>query len=139
MPPTVNTLPVEVVENIAALLDLRNICNLRLASQSLSAAASQGHFKTFFVARTLSLGDAHRTQRFIANVSQSALASSLQRLTVVGSVSQQDIPANAQADEHTFALPSTVDRFCRIVCAAVLGGSVVFFNLQIALRRDVQD
>lgn len=46
--PRLHGLSVEILEAIAKLLSLEDLCNLRLTSNETAAKSSQGHFKTYF-------------------------------------------------------------------------------------------
>lgn len=50
-----NNLPIEIVEMIVQLLELHDICNLRLSGRSIADLASQGYFQIFFLEKKLTL------------------------------------------------------------------------------------
>ncbi|KAI4730056.1 hypothetical protein E4T49_02028 [Aureobasidium sp. EXF-10728] len=76
-------LPSEIVESIVCLLDLRDICSLRLASRTIEAASSQAYFRTFFLSKTIKL-ETKAVARFAAITEHSRFAVLLQDLCVNG-------------------------------------------------------
>ncbi|GAB7332393.1 hypothetical protein MBLNU13_g04209t1 [Cladosporium sp. NU13] len=76
-------LPAELVEQIVCLLDLTDLCNLRLANRATEAVSSQGFFKSFFITKTLQL-DTNAISRFAAVTGGSRFTVCLQNLRLVG-------------------------------------------------------
>lgn len=55
MATSLESLPEELIELVVRSLELHSICSLRATSRSTAAKASQGHFKTYFRSKTISL------------------------------------------------------------------------------------
>ena len=53
--PCLEGLPVELIEQIAVLLELYDLWDLRLVCRALAAKASQGHFKKYFRQKEIGL------------------------------------------------------------------------------------
>jgi hypothetical protein len=107
MAPDIDALPAEMVESLVGLLELEDICHLRLAGKSLSAKASQGHFKDFFVARKLHVDNVQHIERFIADVPRSSIIASVRRLTISGKASCSDLDTD-RLGELLFQLFTTL-------------------------------
>ncbi|CAD0084392.1 unnamed protein product [Aureobasidium vineae] len=76
-------LPSEIVESIVCLLDLRDICSLRLASRATEAASSQAYFQRFFPSKEVEL-ETEAVARFAAITEYSRFAVLLQYLRING-------------------------------------------------------
>lgn len=76
-------LPSELIEMIVVLLDLPNICSIRLVSRQLSSKATQEHFRSFFRARRVYL-EQQSLQEFAHATRRGGLGCLLTRLEVIG-------------------------------------------------------
>ncbi|QKD63142.1 uncharacterized protein FOBCDRAFT_254811 [Fusarium oxysporum Fo47] len=87
MPLGLESCPEPVVECIVQLLDLDDICNLRLTCKSLALRSSQYRFRTFFRSKHIKLMvDALRT--FAEGIQAGGLQSLIQHLYLVGIVDE---------------------------------------------------
>jgi len=89
MSPQISDLPPEVIETIVCQLDRRDVGNLRLVSRSIEAAASQAHYKTYFIAKMIKL-EPTAISKFAAVMQHSRLAGLLQNLKLIGTERLQE-------------------------------------------------
>lgn len=73
----------EIIESIVVLLDLSDICNLRLAGRLIALKVTQDHFKSFFFSKTIDL-TRQSLQAFVEATRPALLGSLLQNVTLVG-------------------------------------------------------
>lgn len=78
------SLPVEVLEVIAALLELRDLCSLRLTEGDVAAKYSQGLFKTHFRTKTIKLTALDQLVEFVCMTQPEQLGCLVEHLTLVG-------------------------------------------------------
>ncbi|KAK3696416.1 hypothetical protein LTR37_017987 [Vermiconidia calcicola] len=88
--------PNEVVESTTVLLDLKDICTLRLVSRTLASAATQNHFKSYFRSKRVELTEA-ALQAFVEVTRCGRLGCAVQNLTLVGIARQSDLEASDEA------------------------------------------
>ncbi|KAI1639380.1 hypothetical protein F4809DRAFT_638639 [Biscogniauxia mediterranea] len=98
MKASLETLPIELVECIVTLLDLRDIASLRLTSCSIESKASQGHFAALFHRREFALNRS-TLQKMVQMTSQGRPGCLLQHCTISGVVGT-DGTAGSEFDEH---------------------------------------
>lgn len=73
----------EIIESIVVLLDLPDICNLRLASRLLASKVTQDHFRSFFRSQKIDLTK-QSLQAFVDATRSGRLGCLVQDLTLVG-------------------------------------------------------
>lgn len=77
-------LPAEVMEGIVTLLELRDICSLRLTAGEVAAKSSQGWFKKHFRTKTIELKAPGQLEEFVCMTQSKQLGCLVQHLTLVG-------------------------------------------------------
>lgn len=82
-------LPAEILEAVVVLLDVADICKLRLTCVEVAAKASQGSFKAGFTTKELRISP-DRLQQFVAVTQTGRLGCLLKDLTIIGAVSAPD-------------------------------------------------
>ncbi|KFY09063.1 hypothetical protein V492_05653 [Pseudogymnoascus sp. VKM F-4246] len=83
--PTIDSIPVEVIEEILSQLALPDICSLRLTGRKLNAKSSQGIFKSYFRRKTITMDATSDQFRQAVHVMQrQGFGCLLEHLTLVG-------------------------------------------------------
>ncbi|KAI0540366.1 hypothetical protein GGR58DRAFT_461087 [Xylaria digitata] len=98
MTPSLEALPIELVEMIVTLLDFQDIGCLRLTSRTVEDKASQMYFTTFFRHKQVIL-HARRLDDLVRMTASSRLVCCLQHLTIIGPVGL-DRAREYRANEH---------------------------------------
>ncbi|KAF2172587.1 hypothetical protein M409DRAFT_63232 [Zasmidium cellare ATCC 36951] len=79
----ISNLANEIVESIVVLLDLPDICSLRLTSRLVAAKVTQDHFKSFFRSKTIDLTKSS-LETFVAVTQPGLLGCLVQNITLIG-------------------------------------------------------
>ncbi|RAO73584.1 uncharacterized protein BHQ10_009596 [Talaromyces amestolkiae] len=87
-------LPVEILDTVAAFLELGDIRNLRLVSQTIAAKSGRGTFKRYFEKKTINWESATELQSFVQMTQPQRMGCFLKSLTIRGT---------APTPSHTFA------------------------------------
>ncbi|KAI6088026.1 hypothetical protein F4821DRAFT_98992 [Hypoxylon rubiginosum] len=98
MKPSFETLPVELVSDIVALIDLRDIVSLRLTSRLLESKVSQQYFAKYFDHKHVELAPGP-LENMVHITSQGHLGCLLQHCTITG-VAESDMSGTRNDDEH---------------------------------------
>lgn len=77
-------LPVEIVDAVTVFLELRDICNLRLVSQTITAKSSRGTFKKYFANKTVNWESTTELQSFVQMTQPQRMGCFLKSLTIRG-------------------------------------------------------
>lgn len=85
MPASLQTLPVELVESIVCLCDVKDIGSLRHASRTLRSKASTGHYQKFFMMKRVDL-ELKDLVELEGATRHGGLPSCIQHLTITGIV-----------------------------------------------------
>ncbi|KAF2159059.1 hypothetical protein M409DRAFT_61135 [Zasmidium cellare ATCC 36951] len=88
--PSLTGLPVEVIEAFATLLDLPDLCILRLTSCELAAKASQGCYRTFFRKKEIDLADSEQLETFKRLTRRGGLGCLVENMTFLRYVALED-------------------------------------------------
>ena len=104
MAPCLEEMPYEVMEMIAVLLDLRDLCNIRLASRSMEVKATQDHFKSQLRTKRVYLTEA-ALGTFVQMTNRGGLGCLIQNLTLVSIAKRSEKDARSaddkiQQDDH---------------------------------------
>jgi hypothetical protein len=103
MSPSLEDLPNEVIDSIAALSNLRDICSLGLCSRTLATKATQTHFKSYFLSRHVNITDTS-LREFVHLTKPGWLGCLIQHLVLVGVVNnarlvEADLRENSASSE----------------------------------------
>ncbi|KFY50679.1 hypothetical protein V495_00116 [Pseudogymnoascus sp. VKM F-4514 (FW-929)] len=82
--PRIDSMPVEVIEEILSQLALPDICSLRLAGRKLNARSSQGIFKSYFRSKTIMMGASEQLHQAVQVTQGQGFGCFLEHLTLVG-------------------------------------------------------
>lgn len=77
-------LPFEVVEAVTAFLDLRDIRNLRLVSQTIAAKSGRGTFKKYFANKTINWKSTAELRSFVQMTKPQRMGCFLKSLAIRG-------------------------------------------------------
>ncbi|KAI1089359.1 hypothetical protein F5B19DRAFT_379928 [Rostrohypoxylon terebratum] len=99
MGPSIEALPIELIEQIVQLLDLCSIASLRLTSRNMERKASQGYFTKFFHTKDMALTP-RTLQNMIWITSQDHVGGLLQHCNIVG-IAEIDMITQSHANELT--------------------------------------
>ncbi|KAI1211402.1 uncharacterized protein F4807DRAFT_420288 [Annulohypoxylon truncatum] len=83
MKSSLEALPIELVERIVTLLDLRDIASLRLTNRNIESKASQGYFTTFFYHKNIMLCT-NTLENMVRVTSRGRLGCQLRYCTITG-------------------------------------------------------
>lgn len=126
------TLIIELIEEIVTRLEFSDIAALRLTSRSISAKASTGRFRSFFKAKTIDL-TTESLLRFVEATKKGQPGCLLQHCTI-RSIIRADAPASNDEDgtENRRLLSKAFQNFRQ----GSLGRSLLSLNLRVAVLVD---
>lgn len=97
MGPSIEALPIELIEHIVQHLDLRSIASLRLTSRNIETKASQGSFAKYFHKKDVSLTPL-TLQHMVQVTSQDHFGGLLRHCNIVG-IAGIDMTTQSKANE----------------------------------------
>jgi hypothetical protein len=82
--PRLDSMPVEIIDSVVALLALSDICSLRLTGREVNAKPSQGIFKSYFYNKTITMSAGEQLHRAVYMTQRQGFGCLLKHLNLVG-------------------------------------------------------
>ncbi|KFY01602.1 hypothetical protein O988_02672 [Pseudogymnoascus sp. VKM F-3808] len=130
--PRIDSMPVEVIEEILSQLALPDICSLRLAGRKLNAKSSQGIFKSYFRNKTIMMGASEQLRQAVHITQRQGLGCLLEHLTLVG----LKRPDNDEESSKEAAVLILLRQFMENLGLNVAGGCLQSMYLTINKKDD---
>ncbi|KAH8680556.1 hypothetical protein BX600DRAFT_504332 [Xylariales sp. PMI_506] len=128
MASTMKDLPVEIVEHIVSMLDVRDVASLRLVDRQLEMKASYGHFAALFKRKSVDL-TTRSLQEMVYVMTHGRLGCLLEHCTITG-VLQEDVSPSVDDTENLRLL---TEAFANLKSLSPKGG-LATLQLHIVVR-----